>query len=134
MNQSTIDSVFLIDDDPITNLINTKIILRNLSTEIKTFLNAEMALAALKQLSAGDNYPHIIFLDINMPIMDGWDFLDEYEKLPAQQLQNCRLYLLSSSINKSDKDKAKSFPSVKDFITKPLTPDMLTSLLKCSDV
>ena len=66
------------------------------------------------------NFPDVIFLDLNMPGMDGWDFLEEYQGLPTEFLQKCKLYILSSSIDPSDKSKSLSYECVADFITKPL--------------
>ncbi|MBO6517961.1 MAG: response regulator [Bacteroidia bacterium] len=115
--------IFLIDDDDIQNLINTKVIsLVSDQHPVKAFTSAEMA---LETLSAGEQ-PKLIFLDINMPKMNGWDFLDVYHErnLPID------VYMLSSSINNKDIEKSKTYESVKGFICKPLVVEKLTEILK----
>lgn len=127
MNSKQSKTIVLIDDDPITNMISTKIILRSLDCKINAFTNAQEALDQLKisVASAPDNFPEIIFLDINMPHMDGWEFLEEFQKLPDAFLDRCDVLMLTSSIDMDDLAKSKTFSSVKDFISKPLTTDKL---------
>ncbi|MDO7742963.1 MAG: response regulator, partial [Pedobacter sp.] len=70
--------------------------------------------------------PDLIFLDINMPIMTGWEFLVEYEKLSINKM--IPVYMLSSSIFQNDIDKAKTFPNVKDFMSKPMSNNQLINI------
>lgn len=123
--------VFLIDDDRIFNLINEKTIsMTNFARCVKAFLLAENALNELRHLSINEpeNFPDIIFLDINMPGMDGWDFLDEFILLDENILSRCKVIMLSSSIDPNDIDKSKTYKVVHDFYSKPLTPDKLQAL------
>ncbi len=124
-----INNVVLIDDDPITNMINTKILQNHFKTKVNAFTSASIALDELKGISDSEKIPDVIFLDINMPNIDGWQFLAEYEKLPSKQWQHCKLYMLSSSIDFGDIDKSKTFTSVKGFISKPLLPNTLVDLV-----
>ena len=121
----------LIDDDPVTNVINTRIIRRHLSLQVIVFTDAFKALDQLKEWSTTrwHEFPDIIFLDINMPQMDGWDFLNEFQKLPDHVHQKCRIVMLTSSIDFSDIKRSKTYSSVTDFISKPLTVDKLNTLL-----
>lgn len=123
--------LLLIDDDPVTNIINKRIINRHLSLQVIVFTDAHEALDQLKEWSATrwQEFPDIIFLDINMPQIDGWDFLNEFEKLPAHVQQKCRIIVLTSSIDFSDIKRSKTYSSVTDFISKPLTLDKLSTLL-----
>jgi CheY-like chemotaxis protein len=128
-----INKVLLIDDDSIFNFLNKKIIeLSRFAPDVSCYTDPKEALDELKRLSlTGENsfpdknFPDIIFLDINMQDMDGWEFLDEYEKLPESSKQKCRVFMLSSSIDPSDIEKAKTYRSVKDFISKPLSEEIL---------
>ncbi|MFD2037389.1 response regulator [Belliella marina] len=113
-------SIILIDDDPINNLINKRLISKmNIADQIEEFLEAEKALERIEQLSIEDNT--LILLDINMPVMNGWDFLNEY--LKVFEGRKDRIVMLSSSINFQDRQKAKQYSCVEGFIEKPLTPD-----------
>jgi CheY-like chemotaxis protein len=126
----TLRRVYLIDDDPTFNFI-TKLLLKKISfaDEIIDFMDASEALARLQNTASDPQVmPDLIFLDLNMPGMDGWDFLDVYKTLPATFLQQCKLYILTSSIDPSDKSKSLSYQCVTDFITKPLGLDRVTKI------
>ncbi|MBD8487578.1 response regulator [Echinicola sp. CAU 1574] len=120
------DSIVLIDDDPINNLINKRLISKmNLSSNVEEFLEAENALEQI--IALGHNKKLLILLDINMPVMNGWDFLDQYE-------QNCTgrddvILMLSSSIDFQDRKKSEEYLSVQGFIEKPLTSQKLVETL-----
>lgn len=123
----------LVDDDEITNLINTEVLTReHADDDVIAYTSANEALVYLKELlqSSVEKIPAIIFLDINMPIMDGWEFLEEFQKLPEEPLRTCRIFMLSSSIDLEDVERSKQYPVVKDFISKPLTVSKLKSVLK----
>src|SRR4051812_5900151 len=124
----TIKHAFLVDDDAVLNMINTKVIqLSRLALKVSAFSNARDALAALKQ--TGDTepgeFPALIFLDINMPDMNGWDFLDELVKFPEYLLSQCNVVMLTSSIDLFDIKRSKTYSIVADYITKPLNAKLL---------
>jgi len=127
----TIKHAFLVDDDSVINMINTKVItIAKLAEKVSSVTDAEVALEKLKEiwLSNPTDFPEIIFLDINMPDMDGWEFLDALKKFPAEALARCNVVMLTSSIDLFDINKARSFRIVKDYIIKPLQVGMLNML------
>lgn len=119
-------TIILVDDDPINNLINKRLISKTkVSERVEEFLEAEKALEKLNSLAEDENA--LILLDINMPVMNGWDFLNFYvEKL---QHRPDKIVMLSSSIDFQDRVKANSYSCVKGFIEKPLTPEKFQSIL-----
>lgn len=117
--------IYLIDDDEIQNLINTRVVsIVSDGIEVKAFTSAENALANLK--SKQDGLPDMIFLDMNMPKMNGWDFLDAYES----EENKVKVYMLSSSINNKDIQKSETYDIVNGFICKPLVVEKLAEILK----
>ncbi len=126
-------AVMLIDDNEIDNLINQKMLeASNIAETIFMHTGAKGALEFLKnieKLSAnGVGLPEVIFLDIDMPLMDGFQFLDEFDKLSDYIKNNISIIMLTSSINPQDLSKAKKSHFVKKYINKPLTQDSLEKL------
>ncbi|NKI25338.1 response regulator [Arenibacter sp. 6A1] len=119
----------IIDDDPIF-VFGTKILLKNngFGTDIKVCNNGQEALDLFSDiLSSVEELPELILLDLNMPVMDGWEFLEEFNKISNQE-KSC-IYVLSSSIDKRDMERAMSYPSVRNFIAKPLSSVKLRELI-----
>ncbi len=122
-----LERVMLIDDDVNTNFYN-KILLEqsNLVEDIVIFQQAMEALAYLK--NDGHNVS-IILLDINMPVMNGWEFLEAYEKLDAKLKETLVVVMLTSSVNKEDHERASKINSVKRFLSKPISPEDINGLV-----
>ncbi|EDM33937.1 Receiver protein of a two-component response regulator [Pedobacter sp. BAL39] len=114
---------FLIDDDSIFVFLTKKIMqVVNLSTDITVFEDANVALSKLETLSDDpDALPDVIFVDLNMPAMDGWGFLTKYLLLEPLMRKKISIYIVSSSISPSELERSKSIPVVTDFLTKPLS-------------
>lgn len=126
MEASTINTVMLIDDDPVSNKISQLFLRKHRwSAQVVAFEDGQQALQALQAAQAA---PDVILLDVGMPVYDGWDFLEEYEKLPRELTGRSLLYMLSSSINPPDIQKAGSYRTVKAYLTKPLTPEDLEQI------
>jgi CheY-like chemotaxis protein len=117
--------ILLIDDDNITNFLNKKIILNSgLADSIEAFDSGNEAIKYIHDILDGmlsKEVPDLILLDIMMPVMDGFDVLDELQKLPAATRENMRVIMLSSSLDKRDQERAMGYDMVTDFLSKPLT-------------
>ena len=119
----TIDLVMLVDDNETDNFISKRIIeITKFARRVEVKNSGKSALDYLKEnQSAAEDLPNIIFLDINMPIVDGFVFLYEFEKFSEVVRNKCKVIILSSSDNKRDIDKIVNNNHVIKFITKPLT-------------
>jgi CheY-like chemotaxis protein len=114
---------FLIDDDPVINYVNTRIIKLAAPTfEVTAYTDARTALRELKQCLAAtpDQLPDFILLDINMPDVDGWDFLEEFVTLPQPVADKTKVIMLTSSIDTHDIARSRTYKPVIDFLSKPL--------------
>jgi len=127
-------AVMLIDDNEIDNLINQKMIeAANITEHIFTHTGARSAIEFLKNIEKVEDVaekilPDVIFLDIDMPLMDGFQFLDEFDKLTDASKQKCKIVMLTSSINPQDVNKSKEYTYVKKYINKPLSQENLEKL------
>ena len=117
--------VLLVDDDEIANLLHSKTLKKyDFCDQIYTALNGMDALEGL------DTYlPNILFLDLKMPKMDGFDFLAEFEKLPEDLTSKISVFILTSSISQVDYQKVNQF-KIKGFLNKPLSKDKLEEVKK----
>ena len=122
--------VMLIDDNDIDNLINSRIMTaHNFSAAVDVKTSTESALESLRQMTAeSENLPSIIFLDLQMPVLDGFAFLDEFEKLSDAVKSNCKVVVLSSSISPDDINRASTHQYVIKYINKPLSEMYLDAI------
>jgi CheY-like chemotaxis protein len=116
-------STFIIDDDPIFVLLFKKIIEKSERFDrVQNFPDGQYAIEELiKMVDNGIVLPDIIFLDLNMPNIDGWQFLDEVQK--HSFIEKLNIYIVSSSIDNHEIERAKRYKSVKNFISKPISLD-----------
>ncbi len=132
-----LDSILLIDDDEMVNYLNKFVIKHaNLTEKIVTSLNGKEALEFLsnteKLESNGDTkvHPLLIFLDINMPVMDGWEFMEAYQKMDLSQKDKIIIVMLTTSANPDDRSRAKIFPEINEFRNKPLSKEILEDIMQ----
>jgi CheY-like chemotaxis protein len=122
-------SALLIDDDADSNFVNSWIVRKEFAEEVVVKQSVESALEYIKEKSRDrENLPDVIFLDIRMPIMDGFDFLEEFNKLPDIVKSKCKIIMLSSSFDKNDYHKAIGNQYVYRYLNKPLTVEALADI------
>lgn len=129
-------TVCLIDDDKIYQFTAKKMLeATGMAKHIQSFYDGSEALAFFSGENSKEaaNLPDVIFLDINMPVMNGWEFLEEYEKLCNSLPKNMRLYVVSSSVDDADIRRSRQFSSVTDYIVKPITRLRYQELLEAID-
>lgn len=126
-----LDTILFIDDDLITLMLCKMVISKSLfSKEIVTAKNGEEALQyfnKLKQVEVNPLLakPQLIFLDLNMPVMGGWEFLESFSTPEYSQYNNTKVIILSSTIDPEDLEKSNKYPMVIDFLSKPISKEML---------
>jgi len=132
MTKSSI--ICIIDDDAIYQFTITRTLeIQNAAEKVITFSDGETAFQfILDHVGKPCELPDVIFLDINMPIMDGWQFLDAYNKIKATIDKNITIYLVTSSIDPADVDRAKGMNSITKYLTKPIKPEALRDLIEHS--
>lgn len=127
-----VDCVLLIDDDNATNFLNTWIIKKlDFSRNIVVKKDGKAALDFLTTKVDGKfPKPHLILLDLNMPVMDGWEFLDNYENLSEEQRAKIVLVLLTTSKNYKDISKSKDYKDINGYENKPLSVIKMEHIMK----
>ncbi len=129
---SNAKKIFLIDDDPTTNYLHHTLI----STTSKEYIINEFELAyeflefLAENIDHPENLPDYILLDINMPQMNGWEFLDEYKKTIYPFMRSCKIVMVTSSNNSIDLERVRLYPFVKGYYVKPLTIKMLNEIFE----
>lgn len=126
-----LDTILFVDDDPITLMLCKKVISKAaFSNQIITAQNGEEAINLFHTLlnNAEKTVPELIFLDLNMPIMGGWEFLAEFSKPTFEQFHDIKVIVLSSTIDPEDLEKIKEYPMVMDFLPKPISLSMLNKV------
>jgi len=130
--KTDINYILLIDDDKVTNYYNQRII-NKCATVMDSIAvsSGENALKYLKEAEEGKTVkPNLIFLDINMPAMNGWEFVEEYNKLNKDFTKDIKLVMLTTSNNPEDYQRSLKIDTINDFINKPLSVDLLMDIVK----
>lgn len=125
------DKVLLVDDDSINNFLSEEIISgANITEEVVLLTDGQQALSYLNSLKTNESEPIqklLILLDLNMPVMDGFEFLEEFK--PEELKADFQIVILTSSDNQRDIEKIKAY-DIKNFISKPITEEKLLEILK----
>ncbi|MBM9502024.1 response regulator [Leptospira sp. 201903071] len=126
-----VSCILLIDDNNSDNFFHERVIRKgNFADQVIAKQSGESALQYLKERATNhDPRPDLVFLDINMPGMNGWEFLEEYDLLPEELQGKIVVVMLTTSDNPDDRAKAREFGILSDFKTKPLTETMLQEIL-----
>lgn len=127
-----LNCILLIDDDEPTNFLNRLTIEQSgCVRHIRVAQSGQEALDYLRDCGPGSSpRPDLIFLDINMPAMDGWEFLDQYRSLPSECKADIVLIMLTTSLNPDDELKTRAIPDVAGFENKPLSQERLDLILQ----
>ena len=121
----------MIIDDSELHLFHTKSMIKksHLAGQVETFNSPVTALEQLHSIeNHHDKFPNVIFLDIHMPLMNGFDFLDEYLEFSDSTREHCEIVMVSSTDSGEDFERASSYPFIHKFISKPLTPEKLNNI------
>ncbi|WP_316842411.1 two-component system response regulator [Pedobacter gandavensis] len=127
---------YLIDDDTIFVFLTRKTLqVANLSTDLTVFEDGKKALLDLELFAnQPDSLPDVIFLDLNMPVLDGWGFLEEFSLLEPKMSKKIEIYIVSSSISPSELERSQNIPVVTDFLTKPLSRSKFVEIFDGAEV
>jgi len=123
-------NLLVIDDDDINIFIIKKIVEKTgFAVNMVAKTNGQLAIEYLEEIAEDpQQFPHLILVDINMPVLNGWEFIEAYEKMNIKKAVD--MYMLSSSVYENDIEKAKTYKVVKGFISKPLSIDRLIELFR----
>ncbi|HMH23436.1 MAG TPA: response regulator [Puia sp.] len=132
MKKKKLDCILLIDDDEPTNFLNKMTVEQSgCAEQVHVVQSGKEALEYLtgKKRFSGLPRPDLIFLDINMPAMDGWEFLEKYRELRQDQKADIVMIMLTTSLNPDDETRTKEFPEIAGFEHKPLLQPRLEYIL-----
>jgi len=130
MNYKKNARLYVIDDDKYFIYgVSKGLRIADYCSEVLFFDDPEDALESIREtIDKNQDIPDVIFLDINMPALNGWEFLDELRILQMKTDHPIRVYMVSSSVMESDMVKALSYPEVESYLTKPLSKEMLETV------
>lgn len=122
--------IFIVDDDPIHRLLMSKLFAKQpKACKLHFFENGQKALDVLKDPGAQPR-PELILLDIEMPVMNGWQFMDAFSRLDSALTGPIRVYMVSSSFSDEDQERVKHYPLIKGYVVKPIRIEKIIELLE----
>lgn len=122
--------VGIIDDDPSFQFILKQTIrLISPTTEVKVFNNGKEALDFITSVGNPENLPDVFLVDLNMPVMNGWELIENISHMPEEVREHFKTYILTSSIFQSDVKKAKQYTFITDYLFKPVDEDIMKEIL-----
>ncbi|GGC65234.1 response regulator [Pedobacter quisquiliarum] len=123
--------VWLIDDDEVFVFLTKKLIAQTEQAVIlETYINGQEAIDRLREISADESaLPDLVLLDLNMPVMDGWEFLNAFQEVEFSAPDKIHLYIVTSSISPYEVERAKQIPAVQEFIVKPMVKQKFVELI-----
>lgn len=124
-------NILIIDDDSVCNMLTERILLKHVDAQVTSFTNPEKA---LDYITSKTQLPDYILLDIMMPLMDGWQFLDRLKDEVGSANISSKVVILTSSIRESDRKKALSFDCISDYSNKPLENEDIARIFKTEDL
>jgi CheY-like chemotaxis protein len=125
-----VKNIYLIDDDPVFVFLTKKMIRSNGEYRISQFTDGELALEHLRTIfNDPAGLPDIILLDLSMPVMDGWEFLNQYSEWKTGIAKPITLFIVSSSISPQELERSRTYPVVSDFLIKPLQVGKLREIV-----
>ncbi|ATL48513.1 response regulator [Chitinophaga caeni] len=125
-----LQTIFIVDDDPIHQQI-TEIMLNRMAAaeNVAKYSDAQEVLEHFRtNLNNNRELPDVILLDLNMPVMDGWEFLEAFTHIRPKLNKEVRIYVLTSSIDEKDRQRVEAFNYVTGYLTKPLTNDIISMI------
>lgn len=124
-----LECILLVDDDKVCNAVNEGIIsMTDNHVKVLTALDGQSALGFLRE--HGHHSSRLILLDLNMPVMDGLEFLAEFSKLPERKRENVAIVILASSGYENEMERARQYKVVRACVIKPLTPEKMVSIIE----
>ena len=130
-----LNSILCIEDDAITLMLYKMVLTKaSFTNEIITTTNGEEALNYINKLKEANsdgtikNVPQLIFLDLNMPVMGGWEFLEIFSSSEYAEYNHIKVIILSSTVDPDDLEKSKKYSMVIDFLSKPISRELLESI------
>jgi CheY-like chemotaxis protein len=129
--QALMKKILLIDDDPIFVFLAKKILETvDKTAKIEIFPDGELAIGHIYSIKNNRALlPDIIFLDLNMPVLDGWGFLDQYAVIYSGLIKKIRLYILTSSISPEDIGHASEYPLISGYLVKPINKEKMAEIV-----
>ena len=123
--------IWIIDDDVLFIMITRNNIRKSGVTCItEDFNNGKDALYEIKErVMVGEHIPNILLLDLNMPLIDGWDFLVEFKSIPLESRKNIKIYICTSSIDPKDLERAEAITEVTSFLEKPINTELIQKIV-----